>query len=238
MSIIWQTLDQALNIHANEVHLVAANLSCEQNAIDRYWNSLSDSEKARANRFYFPEHRCHFIAARGILRELLAGVLAQSPDKIEFHYQSLGKPELLNQALQFNVSHSGPQALFAFTLGHSIGVDIEKIKACDELELAARFFAKEEYQALLALAPLHRRQSFFQIWSQKEAFIKALGQGLSYLDKFSVSANGPGQLLSCKLNEAIADWYLQVFDYHDEFKAAFASKQSVKKVHYWLYKYC
>jgi 4'-phosphopantetheinyl transferase len=145
------------------------------------------------------------------------------PDQIGFRYQELGKPELADYShLQFNLSHSGSIALYAITLEHPIGVDIERLRACDELALAQRFFEPSEFQALLELKPEYRQNAFFEIWSKKEAFIKALGQGLAYLDQFSVIKNS-----------TLKEWHLESFDYQHDYKAAFATKQPVKQIHYW-----
>ncbi|MDF2940877.1 MAG: 4-phosphopantetheinyl transferase [Gammaproteobacteria bacterium] len=222
-TINWQPLEK-LKLNSNEVHLIAADLS-ENSELAVYEGYLSSQEKQRAKRFYSFELRSHFIMARGILRKVLGDCLNISPEQIEFQYQDLGKPELKNYPdLQFNLSHTGPIALYALSLKQPIGVDIERIRSCDELELAERFFAQSEYQSLLNLKPELRLDAFFQIWTQKEAYIKALGKGLAYLDQFSVADS-----------EALKDWHLKVFDYQYEYKAAFATKQLVKHVGYWKF---
>jgi 4'-phosphopantetheinyl transferase len=236
MSIIWQTLPSPVSIQHGEAHLIAVNLSEQPQLVADCWKTLSSEERARANKFHFPKHKAHFIISRGVLRELLARYLGHQASEIEFNYQPLGKPELLHNPrnLQFNLSHSGSVALYGLTLEHEIGVDIEIIKACDELELAQRFFTETEYQSLLGLPPHERQQGFFQIWTQKEAFIKALGKGLAYLNQFSVTAEGPGQIITCPESEGSStDWTLQTFSYQNGYKAAFATRQKLNKIHYW-----
>ncbi|MDO8953597.1 MAG: 4'-phosphopantetheinyl transferase superfamily protein [Gammaproteobacteria bacterium] len=238
MSITWQPLDSSPALKASEVHLIAASLSEDPAVANHYWEILSSEEQARANQFRFAKHRSHFIMARGILRHILAGQTGIQPKAIEFRYLEYGKPELLQNtspALQFNVSHSDAMALYALTLEHSIGVDIEMIKPCNELELAKRFFAQDEYKALHALSAKDRTNAFFQIWTLKEAFIKALGTGLfQALDQFCVSAGAEGKLISCQdANGPTSDWYMRVFNYSEHYQAAFASKQAIKAVHYW-----
>jgi 4'-phosphopantetheinyl transferase len=86
------------------------------------------------------------------------------------------------------LSHAGDRALLALTLGHEVGVDIEEQRLIDVLDLACRFFAPSEFQALQALAESERIPAFFRWWTRKEGFIKAVGDGLTYpLDGFQVS---------------------------------------------------
>jgi 4'-phosphopantetheinyl transferase len=101
-----------------------------------------------------------------------------------------GKPHLVNPSidLRFNLSHSGDMALVALALGREVGVDIEHERPVEYLKLARRSFAPAEADALERMPPSAHATTFFQCWARKEAFIKALGEGLSYpLDGFEVS---------------------------------------------------
>jgi len=158
---------------------------------------LSESERERASRFRFEKHRNEFVVCRGRLRLHLANYLKISPKEIEIRYTEYGKPELAGMmaALQFNVSHSGGEATYAFTRGRRVGVDLEKMR--DDVnveELAARFFSAAETENLRELTPEERRDAFFRCWTRKEAYIKAIGEGLSHpLHQFDVSLQ-PGDL--------------------------------------------
>jgi 4'-phosphopantetheinyl transferase len=104
-----------------------------------------------------------------------------------------GKPALsrrfANSDLRFNVSHSEDVAVYAFSRGREIGVDVEAVRELrDADDIAVRFFSRRENEAYLALDPRDRLLGFFNCWTRKEAFIKALGDGLYYpLDCFDVS---------------------------------------------------
>ncbi len=113
---------------------------------------------------------------------------------VDIAYSDYGKPFLPTQTIQFNISHSKESALFAFCLGADIGVDLEKIRPLDNEEgIAARFFSDGEYGRLQQLPLEKRNEAFFTCWTLKEAFIKAVGEGLSYrLDEFDVSFS-PGE---------------------------------------------
>lgn len=161
-------------------------------------STLNRDESERAQRFRFDRDRHRFIVSRGVLRMLLGRYLNCDPDQIDITYSLNGKPEvggdLADRALQFNVAHSGGLALLAFTNGRLIGVDIEKHRPLpDAGELADRFFSAKEYMLWSSLSPDYQLEAFFRYWTCKEAFIKALGTGLSYpLDQFDVEL-GPKQ---------------------------------------------
>jgi 4'-phosphopantetheinyl transferase len=144
---------------------------------------LSQDERERATQFRFEHLRKSFVRAHGVLRMLLGRYLEVPPEKVVFRYGPKGKPRV-NGSVHFNLSHSGELALVAVA-DCEVGVDVEKIRAMDDLgSVARRFFRPEEASRLLAL-PLDRQaEAFFACWTRKEAHIKALGDGMSIgLDK-------------------------------------------------------
>jgi len=173
---------------AGEVHVVAASLDDLPPAMPLW---LCPDEKERAARFHFERDQRRFAAARGMLRALLGRYLGVDPSVLVFDYGRYGKPALASPwpGLRFNVSHSGGLALFAFATDHEIGVDIEQERALPEMDsIAERNFSPLENAALRRLAEPERRRAFFRCWTRKEAFIKAVGDGLSHpLDAFDVT---------------------------------------------------
>ena len=156
---------------------------------------LAPDEKARADQFRFSHLRRSFVLARGALRILLGYYLDVSPASIRFTYGSKGKPALaVPGRVEFNASHSGGLAVFAFTTGCEIGVDVEQIRPIEDMQrIADRFFCPEEAQELMSLHANQRERSFYLCWTRKEAYIKAIGDGLSApLDGFRVTLD-PGQ---------------------------------------------
>jgi 4'-phosphopantetheinyl transferase len=151
---------------------------------------LAPDEKERAARFRFNHLRDSFITARGTLRYLLGYYLGVHPASIQFCYGPKGKPALSGGAcIEFNLAHSGDMAVFAFTADCQIGVDLEQIRAITDMEdLANRYFCPEEAADLISLSPPDREHAFFCCWTRKEAYIKAIGEGLSTpLDQFRVT---------------------------------------------------
>jgi 4'-phosphopantetheinyl transferase len=181
---------------------------------------LSDTERRRADRFAFDRDRNRFIVARARLREMLATRLSVRPESVELTYGVHGKPALARRFadsdLRFNVSHSDDVAVYAFSIGREIGIDIEVVRPIpDADDIAARFFSRRENEAYFALDPGDKPQGFFCCWTRKEAFIKAIGDGLYHpLDSFDVSlAPGePAKILRVKdLPGSECGWNLNSF---------------------------
>jgi len=190
---------------------------------------LSSDEAARAARFHFEEHRRAFILGRGVLRALLGGILKMPPGEIQFSYGPKGKPSLADASspVLFNASNSGNLAVYAVTEGCDIGIDVELLRPIPEMEnIAARFFAPAEASELMALPEPDRPQAFFNCWTRKEAYIKAIGDGLSVpLDSFRVTLRpGAGAEMLCLGGsiEAAKGWMLHDFDPAPGFVGAIA----------------
>ena len=153
---------------------------------------LSPDEIERAASFKFELHRRRFIAARSILRMILAHLLDASPQAIELSPGPHGKPQLASESpIRFNVSHSADVALFAFALQREVGVDVEVRRTVEDAEqLAARFFSPGEAAQLRELSEPERSAEFLRLWTYKEACVKALGEGLAFpLDGIEIHAN-------------------------------------------------
>lgn len=179
---------------SHEVHVWCIELAAEGAAIQACSRTLSADEKERAAQFRFEHLKAAFTLSRGILRALLGHYLGVEPGGVRFAYGPRGKPRLAfpEAALQFNLAHSGKFAVYAFAVGCELGVDVEEIRPQhdqhDQEGIVRRFFAPEECEDWLAFDVSQRDEAFFRGWTRKEAYIKALGDGLSMpLDSFRVS---------------------------------------------------
>ena len=178
--------------------LAIADLDVAPEVVRALAQLLAASERARAARFLRDRDRHRFIVARARLRQLLAARLDLRPASVEFAYGAHGKPALAagcaDSNLRFNVSHCEGLAVYAFASGREVGVDVEAVRVLQDADdIAARFFSRHEYEAYLALDPRARPLGFFNCWTRKEAFIKAIGEGLSHpLDRFDVTL-APGE---------------------------------------------
>jgi 4'-phosphopantetheinyl transferase len=164
---------------------------------------LSDDEQSRAAGFVFEKDRRRFIRSHAALRTVLGDCLEASPSSLTFVDGPHGKPELDAQwhhhGLNFNLAHSGDWAIIALACGRQVGVDVEQIRpGVANADIAQRYFSPREAAALLDLPPEMRDEAFFRCWTRKEAYLKALGCGLSLpLDSFEVSlaADKPAAIL-------------------------------------------
>lgn len=170
-------------LHAGEIHVWSVNVGSWLPYLETLSESLNHQEHARAARFRFERDWRRFILCRGLLRTLLAGYLSREPDAIEFRFGAHEKPELAGDALprlEFNLSHSDQAALFAFAAGKRVGVDIERVRSgVDVNGLAQQVLTPAEIDKLSAAAEKEREDLFYAMWTQKEAYIKAIGLGLS-----------------------------------------------------------
>lgn len=229
MSVDWSAPPRPLTLPGGEVHVWRRSLEIDP-AEERACRALlAPDERARADRFRFDRDRTAFTAARTGLRRLLGLYLNEDPVQIEILAGVHGKPELAGHPLRFNLSHSGGLALYAFHPERPVGIDLERHRLdLSHLELAERFFSPAEVRRLRALPEEARVAAFFDCWTRKEAFIKALGEGLSHpLDSFDVSLT-PGDaaaLLATRPDPAgRLRWHMQAIELGPGWSAALVTE--------------
>jgi len=177
-----------------EIQVWAVALDPAPQVVERLAGSLAPDEWERARRFRFEVHRRRYLVGRGALRALLGDYLGIAPEAVAFSYGPRGKPFLAGppataSGLSFNLSNSHELALVGFLRGPEIGVDVELLKPMPDLEqIAERFFSESERVALRRLPAPARPEGFFNCWTRKEAYLKAVGEGLAApLDSFAVT---------------------------------------------------
>jgi 4'-phosphopantetheinyl transferase len=213
------------------VQIWRVNLSRTVDGLQSLRKWLSDDERRRAASFRFDVDSDRFIAARGALRQVLAGYLKCGPSEVEFGYGKFGKPELAGQPpgypLEFNLSHSQDEALIAVTIGHRVGVDLEQIRPLNDLKgMAQASFSPLECEALARLEANEQVLAFFRAWTRKEALLKALGTGFSISSKefeVSLAPEEPARLISVPVGAPLPPgWSLQDLKVAPGFLAAVA----------------
>lgn len=182
----WQTADRVPpRPRGLDIHLWLVDLHPDPATVTALGALLDDAEKQRAERFHFERHRRRFTVRRGVLRSLLGAYLERDPASLRFEEGPKGKPSLSmsddpSGLLRFNLSDSEERALIAVGEGAELGVDIESLARASDLHgLAERFFSADEHAALAALPPEQYTAGFFRAWTRKEAYLKAIGTGLS-----------------------------------------------------------
>jgi len=191
--------------------------------------TLSNSEVLKINRLRNQQHRAYAVSMRSQLRQLISRYLYINPGVIQFEKAEFGKPYIIDSALSFNVSHSDSRALVAMTLDQEVGIDIENWRYLDNLEgLVSRNFSNNEQQQWLNIAEQQRESTFFQIWTCKEAFIKATGRGLGMgVSRCGFSLTQPNNLLECPVEYGKAsDWSCFPLDMGEKVSASVMLRSS------------
>jgi 4'-phosphopantetheinyl transferase len=210
-------------------HAWLVPLAADAQALRRMYGLLSPAERVRAARFAFDRDRRTFVMSHGVLRRILAACSGENAGRLRFRQGTRGKPYLVDgpAGLQFNLSHCEGFCLVGVAHGPAIGVDVERVRAVDDLDqLSRQCFSAAERRELGALPTADRSIGFFNGWTRKEAFVKAVGDGLSYpLESFDVSLapGSPARLLSIGGSaSAAAGWSLAAFDPAPDVRAAVA----------------
>lgn len=208
--------------------------------LERVGLCLAPDEQARAARYHFAADRRRFAWTRGVLRALLAPYVGTPPGRIHFASGAKGKLRLTppDAGVRFNVSHSHEWALIALARDREVGVDVEHHRPLhhDLFGIATRFFAPWEVAALRALPPEAREPAFFRIWSRKEAYIKATGEGVSAgLDTFEVSS-GPEDAVTLRVHGRPAEdarWRMRSLDVGSDYGAAICVEGDDAELQQW-----
>ena len=219
----WHSPPPQLDLSSDRVQIWQVQLNSQPVEVLR--ELLSPDECQRADRFVRPIDRHSFIAARGILRTLLGRYLDRSPESIEFGYAERGKPFLAgdSHSLEFNLSHAGGIALYAFARHRRVGIDVESFRELDILPLAERFFSNREYRQLCNYPPTAQPAAFFSLWTAKEALLKATGEGLLGLSGVEIALDADNLMPSLRsMASSTSAWYLQPLEVGPGYKGTVA----------------
>ena len=171
-----------VDIWLGSLALDAENLASMHSLLDKH-------EQQRARSLNLQIFRDRYVATRGLLRTILASYLNTNPTSLQFAIGEYGKPTLCEQNLYFNLSHTADSlAIVTSDLEH-IGIDIEQNTPRSSLQqLAERCFSSAEFSAWHRLPKTQQQLVFYQLWTQKEAFVKAVGRGIALgLDQCEVN---------------------------------------------------
>lgn len=193
----WRVPPAKRHLLPGHVHVWRGIVDPSLPRLQVYQDVLSPDEQARAQRLIRPEHRRRFIAARGLLRDLLSRYLPARPQDIRFGSGPHGKPFLQHPTrpfVHFNVAHAGHLAVYAFSHDLEVGLDLEGNRdSLDYTRVAERMFSPEEWQTFLRLPSTEQKAAFFTCWTRKEAVVKAHGKGLTFPLKHLHVSFLPGQ---------------------------------------------
>lgn len=177
----WSAPPYPPSLIPGQVHVWWASCVLPPPGLARSQSWLSPDEQQRAARFAFERDRQRYIAGRGLLRQILGVYLQQDPATLSFCYGPYGKPSLAHgpQDLYFNLSHSADWALYAIA-SIPVGIDLEALRPVPQMDgIVKRYFSELEQQTFRALPEALQPTTFFRAWTCKEAYLKAIGQGLT-----------------------------------------------------------
>jgi 4'-phosphopantetheinyl transferase len=201
MTPIWRERDQSSGfseafVAGQELHVWRCFLDDNPGEFEA-WRVLSPDERQRALKFRSGLHRSRFAAGRSVLRLLLAHYAARPAEDLRFRYNAHGKPELADDDLTFSVSHSDGLCVYSIGRKRVHGIDIESLDCnIPSDDLAERVLSLSERTAYELTDTLARREFFLSRWTEKEAYLKALGTGLKE----------PLGGLDCALIAGESDW--------------------------------
>jgi len=191
---------------------------------------LDRAECARRDRLMFARDRRDFVAAHALVRRTLSRHRALAETAWAFEVGRHGKPSIVealrgSPPLVFNLSHT--QGLVACAVGTAVelGIDVESVdRSANDLKLAERFFAPSEVADLLAQPASDRRMRFIELWVLKEAYIKAVGRGLSHsLASFAFELTGEHELrFTAPPGESAVRWHFALFAVDERYRLAMA----------------
>lgn len=192
----WQ-----VSLQDDEAHLWYALTDEIQNPhlLDAYQALMSEEERARHQRFMFEKDRHRFLITRALVRTLLSRYHPLRPESWQFEAGRYGRPSIIEprlpRPLEFNLSHTPGMVVCLVAWDREIGVDVEDIqRRAAGMRVAEHYFAAEEVAQLQAMPEAAQAEAFFDFWTLKESYIKAVGRGLSLPLKqfaFHLEANQP-----------------------------------------------
>ena len=218
---LWRPAPEALTPGSGEVIVVAVSLDVDPRRLAALRAHFSPREEARFQSFATDALRSRWGAARGTLREVLGRALACAPAEVQFGYAPHGKPQVAGSTLRFNISHSGALAVIALAR-FEVGVDVELPRRRRSDAIARRFYAPGEIERLFAQADDHlRADAFFRLWTCKEAFLKATGEGLSRSTRsYEISLHPPRLLWATGIADAAARYSVHPLDLGEPYRGA------------------
>ncbi|MGH9310893.1 MAG: 4'-phosphopantetheinyl transferase family protein [Vicinamibacterales bacterium] len=219
------------------VHLWTVDLDRDVSIVSALLDVLSGDERVRAARMRTTESRLRFIVAHGALRAILARYAGVSASAIRLESSDTGKPFVADASISFNLTHSEGIAVCAISPDGRIGVDVERIRPLPDADaIVTRYFAPGEASEYASLPPAQRPAAFFSTWTRKEAFVKAIGDGLTCpLRSFEVEIAPAAIDPRIVTDPARGEWYLRSFEPAPGYAGAVACDNPIDQLQHFAF---
>ena len=234
-NVEWAMPSRPPVINDGKVHVWRADLPDFADKESELFRLLSVDEQQRADKYHFEKDRLSFVIRRGMLRVILASYLDQHPAQIGFKYNNFNKPALeVNTQIFFNASSSQNVAIVAVTPEKRIGVDIEFLdEKFPKMEIAERYFSPDEVSSIRDLPRELQTAAFFECWTKKEAYVKAIGDGMSHpLPNLVISSKEPDSLSVDSLCKEARGWSITSFVPETNYIASHAYEAGQQEISY------
>lgn len=188
--------------------------------LDLFQSILSAAEVERYRRFHFPDDARRYLLAHALTRITLSGHADIAPSDWTFSLGEHGRPEVSNTdvpALRFNLTHTAGLLGCIVSLDSDCGIDVEKYVERHKISaVAERMFSTQEYEELLGLRGNAAMEYFFSRWTLREAYVKALGIGISFPTRkllFSVGSDGEVAIdFSSGIDDDSSNWQFSLMN--------------------------
>jgi 4'-phosphopantetheinyl transferase len=222
-----------------EVHVWNLYLPKSLQDIDLQLTYLSSEEKERAAKFYFAKDKVRFIQNRYLLRSIIARYMDIEISEVEFKYNKHGKPQLADDEVRlfFNISHSHDFTVLAFSKEYELGIDVELVKKEEDISyfINTDIFTPKEITMLKSQDGSNIPGAFYKLWSAKEAYVKALGIGLSIplntIETNITEENGI-RLLNAKAESCKSHYLVELQNIHHDYIGTLALPEKTACIKY------
>jgi len=205
-----------LVLRDDEVHIYRINIADNLHLLDKLKTVLTPAEIERGNKYHQLKDSQRFTISRGVQRHILARYLNIPPEQLRFEIGANKKPYLVNaggEGITYNITHSDNWIILAIALS-PVGADVEKIDpGFPYQDILGEHFSTAEVNFI---NQQNSSQRFFLLWTRKEAFLKATGQGLGEHLKITASLDGDNTLTP-SLTGAHKNWQVSSFKLGDHF---------------------
>jgi len=212
-------------------------VSLNENVLPDLEPLLDARERERADRFRFAEDRARFVLGRALVRNLLGRCLDRPAKAIELTLADLNRPVFdVDETIQFSITHTHDLVAVAATCNARVGIDLEFIQSTvDLVELAERILSEEDLATFEAFSPEEKLAAFFRVWTRKESYLKARGEGIAEGLRLVSVSFGPeveSSLADARDERAAVSWKQHLLPAPNDYTGSVACDDSSRRVEF------